>query len=790
MKKLYQITTCSKKHLIKLMLFVFLVISSLNSISAQVRVPFSPRASELTPTVTTYSVKGDFAMMGNTNLTLLNYSDNTPNTNNMIYVDIDGDSNTFNSSSAELNFSTENGAIPSCSNVVFAGIYWFGKADTGADANLDGDNDPNTFNVTKNGVTKSLDKRKILLKGPVNTTYQVVDANTSLTGAELYFPEDIDINLYTAYADVTQFVRTNGVGEYFVADMALTEGSQTPDGLSGGWGMVVVYENPQLDWRDITVFDGHAFVSGNNGTETFSFNASGFTASLNGPVNVKLGVMAGEGEPNFVSDFLEIEIQNTGTYQSLENTINGATNNFFTSSIETGGNSRTPNLVNNTGVDILTIDIPNAGNSIIANGQTSTSFRYGSGSDGFAIFNLVFAVDAFVPDPEIVIANTSINGAPPGPTNNNLEPGENADFEIAIRNTGTEEINNAELTIPLPVSIDPNNVTITSSVNPPLTTTNVPVYDPNEGVNGSIVWDLGTLPIPADPNTVLANLGFKITVTTDCTVLGDTNFQPTVAISGTLKGEGAISGEEFETELIQGYETTGVCTGAPIPAPIIIGIDYVDYVNEAPIITAPTPLELEGCDETSITAINARYPYSASTSSDIKDTYVTTGYTASDNGTIESITYIDVITSNTPTLIEITRTYSATDDCGNTSSVQQIIQIRDTTNPTITCPSNVTAGTSDDGNGNCSTTVNLGSPVTGDNCTVASVIAQVNSNTIDPATFEFGLGNTTVVWIVEDSAGNTASCEQTVTVNDDETPTSPVLPDLTGQCSVTATAPT
>jgi hypothetical protein len=42
-------------------------------------------------------------MLGNTNLTLVNYN-NTTNNNSMKYVDIDGDSNTLNSSMATLSF--------------------------------------------------------------------------------------------------------------------------------------------------------------------------------------------------------------------------------------------------------------------------------------------------------------------------------------------------------------------------------------------------------------------------------------------------------------------------------------------------------------------------------------------------------------------------------------------------------------------------------------------------------------------------------------------------------------
>ncbi|WP_109299598.1 leucine-rich repeat protein [Aquimarina sp. AU474] len=92
------------------------------------------------------------------------------------------------------------------------------------------------------------------------------------------------------------------------------------------------------------------------------------------------------------------------------------------------------------------------------------------------------------------------------------------------------------------------------------------------------------------------------------------------------------------------------------------------------------------------------------------------------------------------------------------------VAVVDTIAPTITCAADVEANASDNGTGDCTTTVDLGTPVTADNCSVTTVVAQVNGTDIDPDTYEFGIGETTVTWIVTDDAGNTASCGQIVTV--------------------------
>lgn len=187
MKNQYSNHKTNKKIFLFLQLFFLLGI--MFTANAQVMVPFTQRTSQYSPTKKIYNVKGDFTMLGNTNLTLQSYSNTTNNNNNtMVYVDVDGNSiaglggsPTFNSSAATLSLSTENGANPSCSRIVYAGLYWTGRADQSGTAS-------NTFNVTKtiNGTsyTKNFDKRKIMFKGPGATSYTQFLASTS----DIYYP--------------------------------------------------------------------------------------------------------------------------------------------------------------------------------------------------------------------------------------------------------------------------------------------------------------------------------------------------------------------------------------------------------------------------------------------------------------------------------------------------------------------------------------------------------------------------------------------------------------------------
>jgi hypothetical protein len=100
-----------------------------------------------------------------------------------------------------------------------------------------------------------------------------------------------------------------------------------------------------------------------------------------------------------------------------------------------------------------------------------------------------------------------------------------------------------------------------------------------------------------------------------------------------------------------------------------------------------------------------------------------------------------------------TVTWTVTDGSGNTTTGTQRVIVLDSTPPTITCPADVTVSAND---GSTAINVALGSPVTGDNCSVASV-----GNNAPSA---YPLGANSVTWTVTDGSGNTATCVQTVTV--------------------------
>lgn len=130
-----------------------------------------------------------------------------------------------------------------------------------------------------------------------------------------------------------------------------------------------------------------------------------------------------------------------------------------------------------------------------------------------------------------------------------------------------------------------------------------------------------------------------------------------------------------------------------------------------------------------------------------------------------------------------TITIIATDDAGNANSCVQNITVVDNQMPSIACPPNLTLNIDDDTI--CTATgVDLGTPTINDNCSLLPVTNNAPSS--------FPIGVTSVIWTVEDTSGNTATCTQTVTVVDNIDPvfTCPeniVQNNDTGFCSAVVT---
>lgn len=326
---------------------------------------------------------------------------------NMVRLDADTDSTTTSSSRSTL-------AMPAGSTVQWAGLYW-------------------------GGFSNSSTRNQIKFKAP-SGGYSTRTASRvmALGGA------------YHAFSDVTSLIVAGGNGAYWGADAQLDLGA----GYYGGWGLVVVYTNPALPVRSLTVFDGFAQV---RGTETVDIAVSGFLAPPLGTVNSELGVMAYEGDLGIPGDQLQLSNNLAGTTFATVNDAANPAGNFFNSTISDGGAAQPGQGPAN--INTLSLDIDEVNTSgILPNNATSATIRAITTGDAYYPGVFTFAVDLYAPAfPAVTKTVVDLNGG-------TALPGDVLEYSISMQNTGLDPADRSVLTDVLPVGVTlvPGSITYTA----------------------------------------------------------------------------------------------------------------------------------------------------------------------------------------------------------------------------------------------------------------------------------------------------------------------------------------
>ena len=145
------------------------------------------------------------------------------------------------------------------------------------------------------------------------------------------------------------------------------------------------------------------------------------------------------------------------------------------------------------------------------------------------------------------------------------------------------------------------------------------------------------------------------------------------------------------------------------------------------------------------------------------------GVTTTDNCVPKNVTVATTGSVNVNVPNTYTLTYTATDGGGNQASVQRTVIVQDTIAPTITCPANISNVPTEPGI--CAAHVNPGTPTSSDSCDSHPTVAGVRSDGA-AVTDTYPKGTTTITWTATDASGNhSTSCQQTITVVDNEPPT-------------------
>ncbi|PWH82681.1 hypothetical protein DIS18_10620 [Algibacter marinivivus] len=416
----------AKQTLIILCIGLF---GSIPYVSAQIQQEFSPRFNEM--------VRGDFTLIANNVISRTatgaynGEGDNHDFVDN-VYVDIDNDDSTFNSSSA--NFTNPEPQL-ACVSIKKAYLYW---------AAADKENEEGEDNVPD----WNFNDVKLMLPGENEYTTLTAD-EVIYRGRDTHFSNDP----YICFKDITALVTNleSPFGKYQLANIEAKTGflfqhSDGNTGTSGGWQIVYVYESPKLVSKNVSIFDGYAHITRDFNSYDVSF--SGFQTIPNGPVNVNTLIGALEGDRGLIGD--RFQIQNiAGDYIDLTAPLRNS-DNFFNSRItidNTNFTDRNPASLNTLGFDAAVFQLDNTNNSIIGNSQTSASIRLASNQETYGLFLIGLSVEVWVPDLYPILVNSSA-------VDNTTNASSTVTYSFNVSNTGNDNALNVLFSETLPVNIE------------------------------------------------------------------------------------------------------------------------------------------------------------------------------------------------------------------------------------------------------------------------------------------------------------------------------------------------
>ena len=293
----------------------------------------------------------------------------------MLYVDIDNDGSTFNSSSATLKIPHANPTIVEAT-LVWSAVYPFEigeKKERKRQIYYEGNDKRNS------------DHNTVKFKTP-GGEYVDINGNLLFDGFEKEGFEETAP--YAFFADVTNLINPEEInGQYTVANIRGTKGFLS-GGAAGGWMLYVVYESEECSPKYISSYHGFSYL-----TDTFiDLEFDDFQSVKSGTVDASIIVGALEGDAKLSRDHCSIFNPTDSTFVPLKNRQRAA-QNFFNGKITYGdalSKNRKPNSKHTLGFDLLETSIPK---ELLINDQSSTVVRLGTRADRFYLFFTAFKIE-------------------------------------------------------------------------------------------------------------------------------------------------------------------------------------------------------------------------------------------------------------------------------------------------------------------------------------------------------------------------------------------------------------
>lgn len=325
---------------------------------------------------------------------------------NMQYIDIDGNigegAGTRNSSSADL-------ILPAGTNTIkLARLYWGGRALS------------SEFNMTEAG------NQKIKIRKGTTGAYMEfpaaqIDKSVEESGLSTEYSR------YQAFADITNLIQQQGAGTYTVGNGSFSTGTGGDFGKYGAWCIVVVYENPALNFNSVRVIDGfqEVYSGGRITINPITITGLNVPGGALSPNDAQIGVMGWEGDARFDGDFFKI---NDIIFSNSRNQPNNSWNGTVTINGE-HVTTKNPNYTDQMGIDIDNIYI-GTGYGILPN-TTSIPLQYGTTEDQY--FSGVITAVIKMAEPDVKLTKTVTDSS----NNQIAETGEIITYKIKGKNFGT-----------------------------------------------------------------------------------------------------------------------------------------------------------------------------------------------------------------------------------------------------------------------------------------------------------------------------------------------------------------
>ncbi|MBD3863114.1 hypothetical protein [Olleya marilimosa] len=360
---------------------------------AQQAVPFTTQKA--------FYIYGDATAIGNNILSKdrqTPYNDHllTNDDIDMVYVDIDKDSSTFSSSSANLQLPDNQ------SKIAYAVLYWSATYSYIKGTRRE-ENSQYYFQGNRQRNRSLINKIKLKLP---DDNYQNISGKVLFDGAK-HFAFALNAP-YVCYADVTKQLQNAKIinGTYTVANINATEGFVS-GGSAAGWMLYVVYETATKTPKYITTFNGFSHI----GNDPEIIGLDNFKTPEKGLTTTDLVLATLEGDSVLTDDQCILANPTTKKTWQLRSEERDK-DNFFSSQITSSNtldSTRYPNSSNTLGFDIATVTLPTNKDAVIVNGTETVELIFNTKQDRFYLFFAAFETEiseSFFKEIEI---NTPLN---------------------------------------------------------------------------------------------------------------------------------------------------------------------------------------------------------------------------------------------------------------------------------------------------------------------------------------------------------------------------------------------